>query len=158
MKQDRVKNIFTAFLLALILPTAGRAQGFWEDSGATTAYDYNNTAYSYEGYPYAYSRNSYEGDIYGNDYPLYDSSPIDYYHDYQYRVTSQFGRTDGYLHFGRKFDNSDNFSSGISSYQGTSTGPGPNGGYPGTPHGTYQTNYFNTSIYPNTYMRISPSY
>lgn len=27
-----------------------------------------------------------------------------------------------------------------SSYQGTTTGPGPNGGYPGTPRGSYDTN------------------
>lgn len=30
-------------------------------------------------------------------------------------------------------------TTGQSSYQGTSTGPGPNGGYPGTPRGTYNT-------------------
>lgn len=56
----------------------------------------------------------------------------------------------------RRYDNSQFFSSGISSYQGTSTGPGPNGGYPGSPRGTYQTNYYDTSIYPNTYMRVYP--
>lgn len=44
------------------------------------------------------------------------------------------------------------FSAGVSSYQGTSTGPGPNGGYPGTPRGIYETNYVNRSIYPNSYM------
>lgn len=27
-----------------------------------------------------------------------------------------------------------------SSYQGTTTGPGPNGGYPGTPRGAYDVN------------------
>jgi hypothetical protein len=44
-----------------------------------------------------------------------------------------------------KNDNdSGNFSAGISSYQGTSTGPGPNGGYPGSPRGVYRTHYFNT--------------
>lgn len=56
--------------------------------------------------------------------------------------------------FGQRYDNSDNFSSGISSYQGTSTGPGPNGGYPGAPRGIYPTNYVDTSIYPNTYKRM----
>lgn len=30
--------------------------------------------------------------------------------------------------------------SGASSYQGTTTGPGPNDGYPGTPKGSYNTN------------------
>lgn len=31
-----------------------------------------------------------------------------------------------------------------SSYSGTSTGPGPNDGYPGTPAGSYNTNYEST--------------
>ncbi len=30
--------------------------------------------------------------------------------------------------------------SGMSSYQGTTTGPGPNGGYPGSPRGSYNVN------------------
>lgn len=30
--------------------------------------------------------------------------------------------------------------SDASSYQGTTTGPGPNGGYPGAPHGSYNSN------------------
>lgn len=31
--------------------------------------------------------------------------------------------------------------SGSSSYQGTTSGPGPNGGYPATPRGSYETDY-----------------
>jgi hypothetical protein len=38
---------------------------------------------------------------------------------------------------------SDDYSTGASSYQGTTTGPGPNGGYPGTPRGSYNTNNYN---------------
>lgn len=37
------------------------------------------------------------------------------------------------------------YSSGTSSYQGTTQGPGPNGGYPGTPKGSYNTHYYNSS-------------
>lgn len=33
----------------------------------------------------------------------------------------------------------DNMNAGSSSYQGTTTGPGPNDGYPGTPRGSYNT-------------------
>lgn len=36
---------------------------------------------------------------------------------------------------------------GDSSYQGTTTGPGPNGGYPGAPRGTYNPNTTNPSNY-----------
>lgn len=70
----------------------------------------------------------------------------DYDYNYNYAYTlhsrckkSQGFNSDAYLH--RRYDNSTNFSSGISSYQGTSTGPGPNGGYPGTPRGVYKTRY-----------------
>lgn len=38
-------------------------------------------------------------------------------------------------------DYSDMYNSDQSSYQGTTTGPGPNGGYPGAPRGSYKTNY-----------------
>lgn len=84
-----------------------------------------------------------------------DYSHLDYHYNNLYygHMTGGYRDSSGAIHFGRSFDNSDNFSSGISSYQGTSTGPGPNGGYPGTPRGTYPTNYVDTSIYPNSYMR-----
>lgn len=47
---------------------------------------------------------------------------------------------------GSRFDNNNgngdfNGQGGFSSYQGTTTGPGPNGGYPGTPRGNYRTTY-----------------
>lgn len=35
------------------------------------------------------------------------------------------------------------FNTGTSSYQGTTTGPGPNDGYPGAPRGSYNTNSSN---------------
>jgi hypothetical protein len=130
-----------------------------------TPYPYNYYDYFYPNSPHSsYYHESiaatngyiYEGPAI-NGY-LYDT--MDYHHGYggpsRYqeqwpnnsisRLTS--GTTSGSIssfgkmNFGRRrFDNSDNFSSGISSYQGTSTGPGPNGGYPGTPRGIYQTNY-----------------
>lgn len=101
----------------------------------------------------------YYTDHYG---PGYDSMNGDYSSiDYNYNNPHYYGNMDGgykgfngYIRFGRSFDNTENFSSGISSYQGTSTGPGPNGGYPGSPRGIYPTNYLDTSIYPNSYMRI----
>ena len=48
---------------------------------------------------------------------------------------------DGAAYLRGYYDDLNPFSSGISSYQGTSTGPGPNGGYPGTPRGVYKTVY-----------------
>lgn len=66
------------------------------------------------------------------------------------RADSEFDR----IYYSTSYDNTANFSSGISSYQGTSTGPGPNGGYPGAPRGVYETNYIDHTIYPNTYMNI----
>jgi hypothetical protein len=170
MKKELINKFFTILLFTMILPTINHAQELWDDNSSvindnTVGYPYDSNNYSYRGnyYPsggsyYPYWGNYYYGDVYGNNYPLYDYSPIDYHYEYYSRRPNEFGRTSSYLSFGRKFDNSDNFSSGISSYQGTSTGPGPNGGYPGTPHGIYPTNYVNTSIYPNIYMRISPSY
>lgn len=100
------------------------------------------------------AHDSYYGD-YGYDYaPINDyPSAIDYHHGYSGPSYYYGNSSNRHINFGKRFDNSDNFTSGVSSYQGTSTGPGPNGGYPGTPHGIYQTNYYDTSIYPNTYMR-----
>jgi hypothetical protein len=79
----------------------------------------------------------YSVNTYNHDY--------DYNYNYAYTLHSRCKNShgfnsDAYLH--RRYDNSTNFSSGISSYQGTSTGPGPNGGYPGTPRGVYKTRYF----------------
>lgn len=90
---------------------------------------------------------NYSNNVYSN--PDYHYNNPNYYG----HMTGGYRDSNGSIRFGRSFDNSDHFTSGISSYQGTSTGPGPNGGYPGTPRGTYPTNYVDTSIYPNSYMR-----
>lgn len=72
-----------------------------------------------------------------------NSFPFESYSLSTYRESDPFYTS---TYFGRTHDDSINFfSSGVSSYQGTSTGPGPNGGYPGTPHGTYQTDYYNST-------------
>lgn len=44
-------------------------------------------------------------------------------------------------HLNRQEQFHQNLEGGYSSYQGTTTGPGPNGGYPGTPRGNYRTTY-----------------
>lgn len=144
-----MKN-FTKTLLTLlsllISPLMAYAQEMWDNGAAS--YDCCNQ----------YSNDQYGSGYGSNDQPTSYTS-IDYSYDYAYNRPTSFGRWNGGgrgynggIRFGQRFDNSNNFSSGISSYQGTSTGPGPNGGYPGTPHGIYPTNYVDTSIYPNTYM------
>lgn len=104
--------------------------------------------------PAIYAQNASDNNTYYNPDSNY-STPDYHYNNPNYygHMTGGYRDSSGSIHFGRSFDNSDNFSSGISSYQGTSTGPGPNGGYPGTPRGTYPTHYIDTSIYPNSYMR-----
>ncbi len=104
-----------------------------------------------------FSMNIASGSYPSNGYPIatYDSP------DYYYNATYDYGNLQGgyrgeggILQFGRSYNNAENFSSGVSSYQGTSTGPGPNGGYPGTPRGNYTTKYVNPSIYPNSYLAL----
>lgn len=112
------KNLLIISLNTLICAFISSSQ-----AQETCSYDNVNA------YPY-YSNNA---DITDN----YDT--MDYY--YNYRQVNGYQGFNREIHFGRTFDNSNNFSSGISSYQGTSTGPGPNGGYPGTPRGIYPTNY-----------------
>jgi hypothetical protein len=69
--------------------------------------------------------------------PLYTTEDNFYYlespretHRSQFRHPQQGDRSGGYH---------DPSFSGMSSYQGTTTGPGPNGGYPGSPRGSYNT-------------------
>lgn len=52
--------------------------------------------------------------------------------------------------FGRSVSYHDPSFSGMSSYQGTTTGPGPNGGYPGTPRGSYNV-YEDYSTRPHNF-------
>lgn len=73
---------------------------------------------------------------------------------YSRQMQGGYRRPGGTISYGSSLDYSEDFSGGVSSYQGTSTGPGPNGGYPGAPRGVYQTHYVDTSIYPNTYMQV----
>lgn len=76
-------------------------------------------------------------------YDEHDYHTSCYYLNHYYKDHSGNFNSDAYLH--RRYELSDNFSGGISSYQGTSTGPGPNGGYPGAPRGTYKTRYYETT-------------
>lgn len=143
MKKDLIKMIFTALLYAFFVPEAVEAQQEWD---ADNEICYNDQAASYP----VYSRNY--------DYPIDTYTSVDYdsnsrYSYNNYRDGSYQG-SNGNIHFGRKFDNSDNFTSGISSYQGTSTGPGPNGGYPGAPRGIYETNYITHPTYNNSYRQV----
>lgn len=55
--------------------------------------------------------------------------------------SSNFNRPAGYSSSHNGAGAMSDYSSGTSSYQGTSTGPGPNDGYPGSPRGSYNTNY-----------------
>lgn len=88
-----------------------------------------------------------------------DSTPAYTYHDYDYQFKN-YGRYSTtavgyhYTHPYRLYSNFEDFNGGISSYQGTSTGPGPNGGYPGSPRGTYKT-YYNAAAHPINYDYIT---
>lgn len=116
--------IYSCFLLALaFIPLKTNAQERWVSP----------------------SKNSNTNDICDLYYVDY-STP-----DYHYHTPSSSGSASGYAYINRGYDNSSYFSSGISSYQGTSTGPGPNGGYPGTPKGVYPTNYYPPSSSPAPY-------
>lgn len=143
-KNTMMKLTLIPLIIGLILPVFNQAQEQWDVNG--TPY-YYPTGY----YPSGDGRYDYYGE------------PETYTQiDYSYNSPRYYGHMDGgyrdahgMIRFGRRIDISDDtFSAGISSYQGTSTGPGPNGGYPGAPRGIYPTNYVNTSIYPNTYMKI----
>lgn len=127
---------------------------------------YQNQSYGYQNQPYAnqYQYDNYQNGNgyypYGYQYGSYNQpaayTMIDYSYNYSYPASKREG-SQSYIRFGSRFDKSSSFDfpSGISSYQGTSTGPGPNGGYPGAPRGIYPTNYVDTSIYPNTYMKTT---
>lgn len=133
------------FFFGVIFPTFVHAQ--------SSPYDPYHNPYASYGSPNYPEPNPYAS--YGNpqNYQPETYTQMDYY----YNFSPSYGRSGmpGAVRFGSRFDRSDdfNFSSGISSYQGTSTGPGPNGGYPGTPRGIYPTNYVDTSVFPNTYRR-----
>jgi len=125
-------------------------------------YPYNGYQTSYNGYPYQYDNYPYENLYQYENYQYRNSfypygyqyntmnqpqtyTSIDYSYNYPY-TASKWEGTRSSIRFGSRFDKSDSydFPSGISSYQGTSTGPGPNGGYPGAPRGIYPTNYLDT--------------
>lgn len=74
------------------------------------------------------------------------SSPVVYSYEYNLRGGARFG-----MGFNQFNEPGDPFSSGVSSYQGTTTGPGPNSGYSATPHGVYETNYYNPYSSPRAY-------
>ena len=137
MKRDVMRTLLTTLALAC-MPTLIQAQ----EIGGYEAY-----------YPYSYS----EYDDRFTD-SMHGYSTPDYYYNTPYygQINRGYRDPESAMHFGRHFDYSsdDYFSSGISSYQGTSTGPGPNGGYPGSPRGIYPTHYVDTSIYLNSYMRV----
>jgi hypothetical protein len=80
--------------------------------------------------------NDFSNQSYHHDY----SNSYFYCHNPRARRDTDRFNSDAFLH--RRYGGQNNFSSGISSYQGTSTGPGPNGGYPGTPRGFYKTRYY----------------
>lgn len=157
MRKDFFHIALTAVILTFV-PAVNDAQEMWGYSTSSVSdaagyYPYYSGTASY--YPY-YDNSSYY-DYYRFNDPMNGYSTPDYYYNSPYyagHINGAYRGSGGYIHFGRSFDNSDNFTSGISSYQGTSTGPGPNGGYPGTPRGIYPTNYVDTSIYPNSYMRF----
>ncbi|MFI0434874.1 MAG: hypothetical protein ACH350_03975 [Parachlamydiaceae bacterium] len=86
------------------------------------------------------------------DYSTPDNTYGSYY--YSGQMGGGYRGNDGFTHFTVGLNDINYITSGISSYQGTSTGPGPNGGYPGAPRGIYQTHYVDTSIYPNSYMHF----
>lgn len=155
MQNHDIKMILAGFFFVSTLFNTGQAQENGADSEANGEICANDSPY-YTAYSYDHQ--------YGNSNSYYSTEPMTYTSiDYSYNEPHYYGQMEGgyrnshgSIRFGRKFDNSDNFTSGISSYQGTSTGPGPNGGYPGAPHGIYQTHYIDTSIYPNSYYQITP--
>ena len=141
-----VKLTLITLTLASSLPTVSHAMSEMEinSEGDDLYYDEStNNGYSID--------DSINNDFYSDD--RHNTINNHNYSNYSYDYNS-FGH---YKSMRRSDDNSDYFSAGISSYQGTSTGPGPNGGYPGSPRGTYQTNYFNTTdnsaYYNNTPLR-----
>jgi hypothetical protein len=166
-KKDLAKLALKALILFSSLPTGSHAANEPEEqdlllaagSSAISGEDYSygggnewNNAGAMNGYPANYngSNNNFGYDSsYYTSPGSYDSHEYSYSYDYnlfghpyQNSLSSRGFNSDAYLH--ERYDNSNNFSAGISSYQGTSTGPGPNGGYPGTPRGTYNTNYYPT--------------
>jgi hypothetical protein len=145
-EKNFIKSLSQVFLFIFIFLTAGFTQPIGSYLSGELAPNDNAIDFPYY------------GEIYGPDYNSMDNyTPLTYDAPARYiygHIDGGYRGTGGYIHFGRRFDNSNNFSSGISSYQGTSTGPGPNGGYPGTPRGIYPTRYFDTSIYPNTYIQV----
>ncbi len=144
-QKNLAKVIVFTFALMISMPIASQmapdTEGFtWTEPYQmpvinNSYYEMNDQYYRDNNYdPY----NGYSVSTYNHDY--------DNNYNYAYTLHARCKRnaskgfnSDSYLH--RRYDNSTNFSSGISSYQGTSTGPGPNGGYPGSPRGVYKTHY-----------------
>lgn len=106
-------------------------------TGTKTDYHHAGQNGSQSHYNTGHTNNGYEasGAGYGSSGTSYGSS--------HYNTTNSANRSNG-MHHSYSNDNdddSDNYLSDMSSYQGTTTGPGPNGGYPAAPRGNYQTNY-----------------
>lgn len=149
MKKDLLNTVLTAFALVFSLPVVGQMGG---DGYLLANREYGEYGAPVDFDPFYGMNYRYYGDNYGYYDPMsgysistYTNHDYNYYYNYAYTLHARCKKgyqgfsSDAYLH--RRYDNSTNFSSGISSYQGTSTGPGPNGGYPGSPRGVYKTNY-----------------
>jgi|GEM_PF-4087187 len=153
-RTNLAKNTLVAIIFTFISPVAMMGQegwqGEWIDEGFNGFFD--STAFVYDDHScpaLPYYRDDYCDDEFMRDCGCHS---MDYHYRYGWpshrygQSDSSFKSVKSTIRFGRSFDNSDNFSSGLSSYQGTSTGSGPNGGYTGTPRGTYETHYFNKSL------------
>lgn len=93
---------------------------------ADYSYSYAADEYPYEDYPYEY-QDSYRVSRSTAGYYRYDSSG------------RRFGNMTYYNGYYNTTYNPADFTSGISSYPGTSTGPGVDNGYNATPTGIYNT-------------------
>ncbi len=151
------KAALAAFLLASILPVDGQADievtETYPTYLASAACGNLSSSGSYQ--PQSYT-SSYEvpGDYsyeYDNRHYLYEKRPYDtgtYYYD---RSGSRYERMNRYNGYYNTSYNAGAYTSGISSYPGTSTGPGISNGYHGTPKGIYSTDsrYYDRNIRPN---------
>lgn len=135
------KIVAAAFLLVSLLPIRGQAQRISEAGPSDFAYS-SNRAYEVPGnYTYEYDNSRY----------LYEKRPYDTGVYYYNRSGIQFDCMNRYNGYYNTSYTAGAYTSGVSSYPGTSTGPGISNGYSGTPKGTYSTDsrYYDRNIRPN---------
>lgn len=155
-KKRFVQAVLAAFLLAANLSAQGEdveyssplwtsaiyggsiGEPVYMDSGNYATY--SNLDPTYYHYEYDNSRYLYEGRPYDTGFYYYDAS------------CNKYGSMTRYNGYYNTSYNAGAYTSGISSYPGTSTGPGISNGYHATPKGVYRTD----SRYYDRNLRVNP--